>query len=164
MNQSRLMIVMGDFESTRNALHFACAHSRSSGAGLVLVKLTPVRHPGLLGDPAGNLDRIREHSLALADLAATAEDYGVPLDVCVCQYASYWSGVLDAAEQLAATAVVIPAAASRFPIWQRFHRRLLQRRLARRNKALLSPEELSPMMEPTANAGRLAGTSVIAVS
>jgi hypothetical protein len=35
-----------------------------------------------------------------------AEDYGVSLDVRLFQYASYWSGVVDAAAQLGVTAVI----------------------------------------------------------
>jgi hypothetical protein len=48
-------------------------------------------------------------------MAATAEDYGVSLDVQLFQYTNYWSGVVDAAAQLNVTAVITHVPPSRIP-------------------------------------------------
>lgn len=131
MGDSRLMIVMGERPWTLAALHLACAMSRREQTELRLLRMTPVRHPLLLGDAAGALSVTAEDTKALADMTATAEDYGVPLAVEICRYVNYWHGVVDAAEQLGATAVIIHIPHSSFPYRSNFRRWLLNRQLAR---------------------------------
>lgn len=143
MTESRLIIVMDDRKWTSNALHKACALSRRSGAGIVLLKMVPVRHPLMLGDYAGYMDLSFNDTRALEEMAATAEDYGVPLDVRVFPYASYWPGIVDAAEQLRATVVVARVPPSHIPFWQKVRHGLLLRRLARQRQMLWGPEELA---------------------
>lgn len=142
MNESRLMIVMGDKAWTFAALHLACAMSRRSQTEVLLLKLIPVRHPSLLGTEAGFLDFAPEDAQVLEEMVATAEDYGVSLDVRLFQYASYWSGVVDAAAQLGAPAVIAHIPPSPIPYWQAFRRWWLRRRLARQQQLFFPLDDL----------------------
>ncbi len=146
MDKTRLMIVMGERAWTLTTLHLACALSRRQGAAIILVKMVPVQHPLLLGTEAGSLNFTAEDAAALEDLVATAEDYGVPLEVQLCQYANYWSAVVDAAEQLNAAAVITHIPPSPFPFWRHFLHWRLRRQLARHQQKLLLVEDLSPSL------------------
>lgn len=151
MNGSRLMIVMGGRDWTLAALHLACALSRGSGAEVLLLKMIPVRHPLLLGTEAGFLDFTAEDVQALADMAATAEDYGVPLDVQLFQYVSYWPGVVDAAAQLDVSAVIVRVPPSFIPYWQDFRRRWLGRRLDTQQQLFFALDDLTPSLTWTSS-------------
>ena len=146
MSESRLLIVIGDRAWTLAALHLACAMSRRSQAEVVLLKMLPVRHPLLLGTDAGSLNFTQEDAEALKDMSATAEDYGVPLDVQVFQYASYWSGLVDAARQLGVTAVITHIPPSHIPYWHEFRCWLLRRRLAWQGQMLIPMDDLTPSL------------------
>jgi hypothetical protein len=146
MNESRLMIVMGNKEWTRAALHLACAVARSGEANVLLLKMVPVRHPLMLGTETGYLDFTPEDMGALEDMSATAEDYGVSLDVHVFQYANYWSGLVDAAAQLEATAVITQIPPSPIPYWHDFRCWLLRHRLARQGQLLLPMDDMTPSL------------------
>lgn len=146
MDESRLMIVMGDSAWTLAVLHLACVMSRRGKTDVLLLKMIPVRHPLLLGTEAGYLDFTAEDALALEDMAATAEDYGVSLDMRVFQYASYWSGVVDAAAQLGVTAVILRIPPSPIPHWQDFRRWWLRQKLARQQQMLLTLEDMTPSL------------------
>lgn len=146
MNKTRLMIVMGEHTWTLTTLHLACALSRRRGAEIILVKMVPVRHPLLLGTAAGSMSFTDEDAAALEDLAATAEDYGVALDIQLCQYANYWSAVVDAAAQLNAAAIITHIPHSTLPYWYHFRHWWLRRQLARHQQKLLLIEELTPTL------------------
>lgn len=146
MNTSRLMIVMGETKWTLAALHLACAMSRRDQAELLLLKMLPARHPLLLGTPGGSLSFTVEDAQALANMAATAEDYGISLEVRHCQYANYWNAVVDAAAQLGVTAVLVHIPASPIPYWQAIRRQWLRRQLARQRQLLLTLDDLTPSL------------------
>lgn len=146
MNEPRLLIVMGDEDWTLAALHLACAMSRCSHTEVLLLKMIPVRHPSLLGTEAGFLDFVVEDMQALAEIVAAAEDYGVPLDVQLFQYASYWSGVVDAAAQLGATAVIAHIPPSPIPYIQTFRWWWLRYRLARQQQLFFPLDDLRPSL------------------
>jgi hypothetical protein len=146
MNESRLMIVMGERDWTQAVLHLVCAASRRSGAEVLLIKMAPVRHPLLLGAAVGLPDFPAEDVQVLEDLAATAEDYGVTVDVRVFQYANYWPGVVDAAAQLGATAVLAHIPSSPIPYWHDFRRWWLRRRLAGQQQLFLALDDLTPSL------------------
>jgi hypothetical protein len=143
MDTSHLMIVMGDKAWTLAAMHLACAISRRSQTKIVLLKMVPVRHPQLLGTDAGSINVTPEDKAALSDMAATAEDYGVSIDLHLCQYANYWHAVVDVAEQLGVTAVIIHMPSSPLPQWRRW---LLSRQLARQQQLLLTLDDLTPSL------------------
>lgn len=146
MSKSRLLIVMGDRAWTLAALHLACAMSRRSQAEVVLLKMVPVRHPLLLGTDASLLNFTPEDAGDLSDMAATAEDYGVVLDVQLCSYANYWHAVTSAAEQLGVTAVIIHIPHSPIPYWGNLRRWLLRRQLARQQQLLFALDDLTPSL------------------
>jgi hypothetical protein len=146
MSESRLLIVMGDRAWTLAALHLACAMSRRSQTEVVLLKMVPVRHPLLLGTDAGSLNFTPEDAEALRDMAATAEDYGVFIDMQICPYANYWHAVVDAAQQLGVTAVIIHMPHTPIPFWGNLRRWLLRRRLAWQQQLLFTLDDLAPSL------------------
>lgn len=146
MSKSRLLIVMSDTAWTSAALHLACAMSRRRQTEIVLLKMVPVRHPLLLGTEAGTLNFTQEDAETLNDMAATAEDYGVPIQIQVCQYANYWHAVVGAAETLAVTAVIAHISHTALPYWHHLRRWLLHRQLARQNQLLLTMDDLTPSL------------------
>lgn len=146
MSESRLLIVMHDKAWTLAALHLVCAMSRRSQTKVVLLKMVPVRHPLLLGTDASLLNFTPDDAKALSDMAATAEDYGVSLDVQLYSYANYWHAVVGAAEQLAATAVIVHIPRSPIPYWGNLCRWLLYHQLARRQQLLLTLDDLTPSL------------------
>lgn len=146
MSKSRLLIVMSDPAWTSAALHLACAMSRRRQTDIVLLKMVPVRHPLLLGTEAGTLDFTPADAKALNDMAATAEDYGVGLQIEVCQFANYWHAVVGAAEALAVTAVIAHISPITLPYWHLVRRWLLDRQLARQNQLLLTLDDLTPSL------------------
>jgi len=146
MNVSRLMIVMAEKPWTLAALHLACAMARRGEANVTLVKMVPVRHPLLLGTEAGLLNFSSAEATALRDMSATAEDYGVSLDIRLFQYANYWPGVVDAAAQLAVTAVLAHIPHSPIPYWQKVHRGWLRRRLGHQQQLLFVLDDLQPSL------------------
>ena len=146
MNTSCLMIVMSDVRWTQAALHLACAMSRRDQAALLLLKMIPVRHPLLLGTPGGALNFSAVDAQLLELMAMTAEDYGIPLEIRRCQYANYWHAVVDAAEQLAVTAVLVHIPPSPIPYWQAYRRWWLRRQLSRQHQHLLTLDDLAPSL------------------
>lgn len=146
MNTSRLMIVMSDKGWTLAALHMACAISRGGTTEVLLLKMMPVRHPLLLGTEAGFLNFKAEDAQTLSEMEATAEDYDVFLDVALFQYASYWSGLVDAASQFGATAVIAHIPHSPIPYWQTFRHWWLRRQLAHQKQLFLALEGLEPSL------------------
>lgn len=146
MSESRLMIVMGERNWTQAVLHLVCAMARRSGAEVLLLKMAPVRHPLLLGAAVSLPDFTAEDIQILADLAATAEDYGVSMHVQLFQYANYWPGVVDAAAQLGTTAVLAHIPSSPIPYWHDFRRWWLRRRLAGQQQLFLALDDLTPSL------------------
>lgn len=146
MRETRLMIVMGDRSWTLAALHLACAMSRRNQTELLLLKMTPVRHPLLLGTSMGSLSFTAADEQALQELEAAAAEYGLSVDVKVCQYASYWHAVVDAAEQVDAAAVMIHIPPSPIPYWHHWRCRSLRRQLARQQRELITLDDLPPSL------------------
>lgn len=140
------MIVMGDRAWTLAVLHLACAMSRRNEAEVVILKMVPVRHPLQLGSTPVSMDLTREDITDLADVAATAEDYGVFLNVQICHYANYWHAVADSARQLQVTAVLVHIPPTPLPFWRNFRRWLLRYQLARQHQLLVNLEDFTPSL------------------
>ncbi len=146
MKKPRLMIIVGDRAWTLAALHLACAMSRRGETEVLLLKMIPVRHPALLGTEAGFLDFGAEDAAALEEMVATAEDYGVSVNVHLFQYTNYWPGIVDAAAQVQATAVIARIPPPTFSYWQKYRRWWLRRRLARQQQLFFALEDLQPSL------------------
>ena len=67
--------------------------------------------------------------VALPELLATAEEYGVAADVVYLHYASYVGGLASGAEQLEALAVFAPSPSRAPAFWRRFRRWQMARAL-----------------------------------
>jgi hypothetical protein len=100
----------------------------------------------LLGTDFGWLNFSDDEARILRDMPATAEDYGVALDVQLFQYASYWSGIVDAAAQLGVTAVIARIPPSPIPYWQALHRWWLRCRLAWQQQMFYALDDLKPSL------------------
>jgi hypothetical protein len=146
MVDCRLMIVMGERAWTLAALHLACAMARRGEASVVLLHMVPVMHPLMLGTAAGLFNFSDDADEALLEMAETAEDYGVSLDVWLFQYAGYWSGLVNAAAQVEATAVIAQIRPSPVPYWQVFRRKWLGRRLSRQGQLFFTLDDLKPSL------------------
>lgn len=146
MNQCRLLLIVGEREWTMTAVHLACAMSRRNQTEVVLLNMMPVRHPLLLGTDASDLLFTAVDAATLAEMAATAEDYGVPLTVHRFAYANYWPAIVDAAEQLNVTAVIAHIPPSPLPYWTQIRRWWLQRQLTHHHQQLLTLEDLTPSL------------------
>lgn len=106
---STIVVVIGEPEWTRRALHLSAALAREWRAAVILVKMLPVAHLEYLGAGVGETLLSYKESCTLQECAATAESYGVPTDLRLFQYSDVVGGLLSAAEQLGATAVFAPA-------------------------------------------------------
>lgn len=146
MKGAYLMIVMGEIGWSQAALHLACAMSRREQADILLLKMIPARHPLLLGTRGGSLSFTESDSQALQNMAATAEDYGVSLKIEYCQYVNYWHGVVNAAEQLSVTAVLIHIPHNPIPYYRDLRSWWLRRHLARQHQLLIPLDSLTPSL------------------
>ncbi len=75
-----------------------------------------------------------------------AKAYGVTLEVQFFQYASYRTGVVNAAAQLGVTAVVARIPPSFIPYRQLFRCWRLRRQLARRQQVFFTLDDVTPAL------------------
>lgn len=147
MSDYNVLLVSGEQQWTAKAFHLACAMARSNGGRVTLVKMVAVGHPALLGSPEGSRYLDHKEMAALTELAATADRYGVPVQITVCQFASYAHALVDAAEQLDAAAVFASLPASHIPFWSRFQQWRVERSLARGGRTLHTLEQFGGPLE-----------------
>ena len=125
-----ILVQMAEEKWTMEAMHLACALARGTGAQVALLRLIQVQHPSYLGTSFGNKPPDAHEYRRLNEYAATAEDYGITLDVHSMQCLSTTDAVVDAAEQLEAVILFAHVAPSRIGYWRRFRVWNLGRRLA----------------------------------
>lgn len=152
MSNYNVMLVSGEPQWTAKAFHLACAMARSNSGRVTLVKMVAVGHPILLGSPEGSRYVSHKEMAALTELAATADRYGVPVHIAVCQFANYANALVDAAEQLDAAAVFAALPASHIPFWSRFQQWRVERSLARSQRSLHTLEQAGGSLEWTPSA------------
>jgi hypothetical protein len=116
---SAILVVIGEHNWTRRALHLAgaMAHetwareawSRETETAVVILKLIPVQRLEYLG--AGTREELLSYEEfdALRAYSAITAAYGVPVYFQQFEYIDYTGGLLSAAEQLSAVAVFAPA-------------------------------------------------------
>lgn len=131
MPSYNILLIPGERKWTSKALHLACAIAQSNEGQVTLLKMVPVSHPALLGSPEGSRHVTDDELRALTDLATTAQKYGAPITVTLCQYASYTRALISAAEQLDAAAVFAAPSTSRIPLWARIQDWRLESSLSR---------------------------------
>jgi hypothetical protein len=105
MELSRILVVLGEKQWTRRAMHLACAMARNQGAAVMVISTVPVANPQQLGNINYHPDHDLDYQKFVHDLIATAEDYQVPLETIQLHYASYINGISSAADELKAAAV-----------------------------------------------------------
>ena len=152
MRDYSVMVVVAGQRWTAKAMHLACAMARSNKGQVKLVKMVAAGHPALLGSPEGSRNLTEEDGLVLLELANTAERYGVPVEITICQFANYNHALVDAAEQLDVAAVFAPLPHSHIPVWSRFQHWRLEHDLARDGRTLHTLEQSGGPLEWTPSA------------
>lgn len=102
---STILVIPGDAEWTRRAIHLAAAAAREAGAAVVLLHMVPVAHLEYLG--AGRREALLSFDEfdALGEYAATAAAYSVAVRVELFEYSDMTGGVLSAADHFDAAAI-----------------------------------------------------------
>ena len=104
-----VIVIISERQWSLRATHLACAMARSLGTGVKLVKMVAAPTPYHLGASYILPDENDPDMVALPELLATAEEYGVAAEVVYLHYASYVGGLASGAEQLEALAVFAPS-------------------------------------------------------
>lgn len=126
---NRIMVQVADKKWTTEALHLACAMARNSNMSITLVRFMEVGHPGYLGTDMGYIAPTTQEYKDLQEYTATAEDYGVELDMSSIQCLSPLDVVAQAAEELAAEVVFARVPETSIPYWRKFQLWNLKREL-----------------------------------
>lgn len=148
--ESSILVQISDFEWTMRAMHLACAISRNTHSGLVLLQLRLVANPALLGSGMGvDLPSAREYK-ELREYSAVAEDYGVEFTLQPMVYTSQVDALVQAAATVKASAIFAHLPGQLLPFWHRLQRWNLQRQLSRQGCQLytLEPSEQSETWKP----------------
>ncbi|MEO8608199.1 MAG: hypothetical protein ABI690_09975 [Chloroflexota bacterium] len=136
-----VLVQMAEEKWTMEAMHLACALARGSGAQVALLRLVQVQHPSYLGTSFGNKPPDKREYGRLNEYTATAEDYGIALDVHSMQCLSAMDAVVDAVEQLEAVILFAHVAASRIHYWRKFQVWNLGRRLVSKHCQLFTLDQ-----------------------
>jgi len=106
---STILVIAGEAEWTRRAVHLAAAAAREAGAAVVLLHLVPVAHLEYLG--TGGREALLSFAEfdALNEYAALVAAYGVAVRVELFEYSDLIGGAFCAADQYDATAVFAAA-------------------------------------------------------
>lgn len=102
---STILVITGEPNWTRRAVHLAAAAAREADAGVTLLHMVPVAHLEYLGAGAREALLSFAEFDALNEYAATVAAYGVAVGVELFEYSDYAGGVVCAAEHFDATAV-----------------------------------------------------------
>ncbi|MBK8431706.1 MAG: hypothetical protein IPL28_10640 [Chloroflexi bacterium] len=79
---------------------------------------------------AGLVNFTDEEQAQIENMMAIAADYDVFPQLVVCEYSSWLSGMVDAAEQVGAKALFVQLWPTAMPFWRTLRVRRLQRQLA----------------------------------
>lgn len=126
-----ILIVAGEPNWTRRAMHLAAAMAREAAAAITLVRMTPVAHLEYLGSGARETLLSYEEYNLLGECLATAASYGIRADVALFEYSDYAGGLRSAAEQYAPAAVFAPAPGGILPFVAGWRLWALRRTLGR---------------------------------
>lgn len=126
-----ILIVAGEPNWTRRAMHLAAAMARETAAAVTLVRMIRVAHPEYLGAGAREALLSYEEYNLLGECLATAASYGIGADVALFEYSDYVGGLRSAAEQCTPAAVFAPAPGGFLPGVARLRLWALRRSLGR---------------------------------
>jgi hypothetical protein len=136
-----ILVQMAEEKWTMEAMHLACALARGSGAQVALLRLIQVQHPSYLGTSFGNKPPNQREYHRLNEYSATAEDYGIALDIHAMQCLSATDAVVEAVDHLQADIVFAHVASIRISYWRRFQVWNLGRRLASKRCQLFTLDQ-----------------------
>ncbi|MDX2137121.1 MAG: hypothetical protein SF123_03430 [Chloroflexota bacterium] len=136
-----ILVQLSDKAWTMRALHEACALARKQQETVTLLRLMQVEHISYLGSEFGNVAIDHQEYERLQEYAATAEDYGVEVEVEQMQCLSMIDATADAAELLEARAVFAHIPASRIPFLHELRVHHLERRLRGTGRLLYTLDE-----------------------
>ena len=125
----KIMVQVANKSWTMEALHLTCAMARNSETTITLVRFMQVGHPSYLGTNMGNIAPTPQEYQELRDYQATAEDYGVELEIRSLQCLSPLEVMAQAAEELEASVVFARVPESSIPYWRKFQLWNLERSL-----------------------------------
>lgn len=126
-----ILVIIGEKNWTRRALHLAAAMARESGTAIVITRMVPVNRLEFLGVTENETFLPYDDFDALAEYVATAQTYGVAAAVELFEYTDYVTGLRSAAEQHGAVAVFAPPPAAFVGALARWRLWLLRRTLRR---------------------------------
>ena len=106
---STYLVITGEPNWTRRAVHLAAAAAREAGADVMLLHMVPVAHLEYLGAGAHEALLSFAEFDALNEYAETAAAYGVGAGVELFEYSDFAGGVCCAADHFDAAAVFAAA-------------------------------------------------------
>jgi hypothetical protein len=142
-----IMVQIANKSWTMEALHLACAMARNSETTIALVRFMEVGHPSYLGTNMGNIAPTPQEYQDLQDYQATAEDYGVELEVRSIQCLSPLDVMAQAAEELDAEVVFARVPESAIPYWHKFQLWNLKRELSGQQRQLYTLDKPANVTE-----------------
>ena len=142
-----IMVQVSNKSWTMEALHLACAMARDSDTTITLVRFMEVGHPSYLGTSMGNIAPTPQEYQELQDYQATAEDYGVELDVRSIQCLSPLDVVAQAADELEADVVFARVPEHAIPYWRKFQIWNLERGLKSQARQLYTLDKPANITE-----------------
>jgi hypothetical protein len=141
MASRKIMVQVSNYRTTLEMLHLACAMAGDLKANVVMVEMVAAQHPGWLDTDFGIWSRAEQARREIASYRATAEDYGVEIELQPFQYITLVDAIADAADYVDADSVFANIPESIIPFWRRFQIWLLRRRLARCGRRLYLPDQ-----------------------
>lgn len=145
-----ILIQLSDYPWTIQALHLACSMARSQRETVTLLRLMQVRHISYLGSEFGRTPITDQEMGELLSYQATAEDYGVEIELEQMQCLNPIDALAEAASVLSATAVFARVPPSLIPFWHDFVEARLQYRLWRAGRSLYTLQA-NPSNDQVAN-------------
>jgi hypothetical protein len=126
---STILVQFAERQWTMRAMHLACAMARSSDAQVLLLVLSRVPSPFLLGAEIAMMRPTPRELAALHDCAHIANEYGVALRVEPMQYDTIGGAIAQAVVEYEAVAAFVQMPHSRMPFADRLERWSIQRQL-----------------------------------
>jgi hypothetical protein len=119
----------------------ACRMIRRKGGSITLLQMMSVSHPLWLGYESGSLGLSPTQYCDLGAYKATAEDYGVHIEIQPMQYVTRNEALVQAADMLDTDFVFSKEDAAIFKQWSALQNSGLARQLARSQRRLFTLDE-----------------------
>lgn len=113
-----IMVQMSDYAWTMEAMHYACALARNLEGQVILLRLSYINNPGLLGWQV--LPPTPYEYEEMKEYAAVAEDYGIAFSAQPMQFVSLIGALVQASAGLEACVLFAHLPPSRFSFWHKF--------------------------------------------